>query len=78
MSKVKIELNRSGVAELMKSTEMQQICLEYAQGVLSRCGGGYESDIHVGKNRCNAMVWADSARAKRDNMKNNTLLRALK
>lgn len=78
MSKTKFQLNRKGVAELMKSKEMQGILTEYASGVKNRCGDGYEQDIRVGKNRANAMVWAESSKAKRDNMKNNTILKAVR
>ena len=35
MSKVKIELNRAGVRELMKSPEMQAILVEHANKIAS-------------------------------------------
>lgn len=78
MSKMKFTLNRHGVAELMKSAEMQQILDEKATAIQERCGDGYEKDIHVGKNRANAMVSATSIKAKKDNLKNNTLLKAVR
>lgn len=78
MSKVKFELNRKGVADLMKSSEMQSVLKEYATNIKNRCGDGYEQDIYVGKNRANAMVSATTYQAKRDNMKNNTILKAVR
>lgn len=77
MSKFKFELNRAGVAELMKSTAMQEVLKEKASAIRNRCGDGYEQDSYVGKNRANAMVTASSIKAKRDNLKNNTLLKAV-
>lgn len=78
MSKVEFKLNRKGVAELMKSGNMQDVLTTYATGIKNRAGTGYEQDIHVGKNRANARVWADTAEAKKDNMDNNTILKSVK
>ena len=77
MSKVKFELNRAGVRELLQSQEMASICLNYANGVQSRAGNGYEVSTFVGRNRVNASVYAETAEARRDNYDNNTLLKAL-
>ena len=77
MAKVKFELNRSGVRELLKSKEMMDICSEYAQSALSRLGDGYEMSTHTGTNRVNAEVKAESFAAKRDNLKNNSILKAV-
>ncbi|WP_331274385.1 hypothetical protein [Streptococcus equi] len=58
MSKFKFKLNPARVAELMKSSEMQQVLTAKATAIRQRCGDGYAQDIHVGKNRANAMVSA--------------------
>jgi len=78
MSKLKFKLNRKGVAELMKSKEMQEVLREYATNIKNRCGEGYEQDMYIGKNRANAMVSAATYQAKSDNLKNNTILKAVK
>lgn len=78
MSKFKFVLNRSGVRDLLRSQEMQNVVEGYARGIKSRAGEGYEMDTHVGKNRVNSMVYADSFKAKRDNSINNTLLKSVK
>lgn len=78
MSKFKFVLNRTAVRELMKSEEMQSILKDKADNALNSLGEGYKSDIHVGKNRANAMVYADTYKAKRDNLKNNSILKAVK
>lgn len=78
MSKMQFKLNRKGVAELMKSAEMQEVLKDYATGIKNRCGDGYEQDMHVGKNRANAMVSATTYQAKADNLRNNTILKAVR
>ena len=78
MGKMKFKLNRKGVAELMKAAEMQAVLKDYATGIRNRCGDGYEQDIHVGKNRANAMVSASTYQAKADNLRNNTILKAVR
>lgn len=80
--KFKFKLNRSGVADLMKSSEMQAVLKGHASAVLNRAnstgsGGGYEMDSYVGQNRANAMVYADTYKARKNNLKHNTLLKAL-
>ncbi|MBS4750971.1 hypothetical protein KG091_07755 [Carnobacteriaceae bacterium zg-ZUI78] len=77
-SSVKFVLNRKGVAELMKSSEMQTILKEKATAIRARCGDGYEQDVFVGKNRANAMVSAKTRKARKDNSKNNTILKAVR
>lgn len=78
MGKLKFELNSAGVRELLKGSEIQSVLNAKASEIRSRCGNGYEQDSHVGKSRANAMVWAESFKAKRDNKKNNTLLKSVK
>lgn len=78
MSKFKFELNRAGVRALMQSEEIQELLKEKASAIANRCGPGYDHDIHVGKNRANAMVYADTFLAKLDNKKNNTILKAVR
>ena len=62
----------------MKSKEMQEVLREYATNIKNRCGEGYEQDMHIGKNRANAMVSAATQQAKSDNLKNNTILKAVR
>lgn len=77
MSDSKFVLNRAGVAELMKSAEMQAVLRDKAIAIRNQCGDGYEQDIYVGKNRANAMVSAETIKAKRSNAKHNVLLKAV-
>lgn len=76
--KGKFVLNEAGVRELMKGEDMQRVLESYGKEVLARTGEGYKKNAMVGRNRANVMVYADSVRAKRDNLKNNTLTKAIK
>lgn len=78
MAKNKFKLDYKGVGDLMKSEAMQAVLKEHATRIRDACGDGYEQDIYVGKNRANAMVSATTYQARRDNMKNNTILKAVR
>ena len=78
MSKVKVVLNREGVKNLLQSREMQDYLANEANKVRNRLGEGYAQDSYVGKNRANAMVWAETYQAKKENLESNTILKALK
>jgi hypothetical protein len=78
MANVKFVLNRDGVRELLKSPEMMEVCKDYANGALSRLGDGYEVTTQVGKNRVNAEVSASTYKARRENSRDNTILKALR
>lgn len=72
------KLNRAGVRELLRGSEMQDLLGGIANKARDTCGDGYESDTYVGNNRANAMVWADTYQAKADNSKHNSILKAVK
>ncbi len=78
MSSIRIRLNSRGVTELLKSEDMKKVCKAQADAVAARCGSGYESDSYVGKSRVNCSVYPVTRKARRDNLKNNTILKALK
>lgn len=78
MAKSGFKLNYAGIGQLLKSAEMQKVLEEKATAIKNRCGDGYKQDIYVGKTRANAMVYAETFEAKRDNMKNNTILKAVR
>ena len=77
-SKLKIELNRAGVRELLRSQEMMNICAEHANSTQASLGKGYEVSCHTGKNRVNAEVAAVTQEAIQETLKNNSILKALK
>lgn len=77
MSKVRFELDRGGVRELLRGPEATNVCKGFAEEVRSRAGEGYEVTTFVGMNRANASVHAESSEALKDCFENNTLLKAL-
>lgn len=78
MDKYRLELNRSGVRELLRSDEMKAMLKAKADAAAKACGDGFESGSYVMPTRAVARVSAVSVDAKRDNLKNNTILRVLR
>ena len=80
MSKVKFELNRAGVRELLKSAEVQNVCLQYANAAAGRArasSDGYVAEPRNYPESAGAAVRADTYEARKDNYDNNTLLKSL-
>lgn len=78
MDNFRFELNKAGVKELLQSAEMMSICKQYADSAQSRLGEGYEVTTHTGKTRVNAQIEATTYQARKDNAKNNTILKAIR
>lgn len=76
---VKFELNSSGVKDLLNSEEMRDTLSNTADSVLQAVGkDGYEKGgVYSGRNRPNIAVFASTYQAKKDNLQNNTLERAM-
>ena len=74
----RFELNIQGVGELLKSPEMMGICKEYASKAQSKLGDGYEVKTYKLDTRSAAKVQAETYKARKDNAKNNTILKALR
>lgn len=75
--KIKFELDKAGVKALLKSEQMVNCCEEYADKALNNLGEGYSKSKHMGRNRVNVSVKADTQKARADNLKNNTILKAV-
>lgn len=78
MAKLKVRLNRSGVLALLRSREMEAVCQERANAALQVLGDGYAVSAFRGKNRVNVSIKAESNQARQENMKHNTILKALR
>lgn len=78
MADYKIELNRSGVRALLRSDETKAMLAKMASAAAARCGDGYQSGSYVMPTRAVARVSAVSVNARKNNLKNNTILKALK
>lgn len=77
MAKVKIELNSSGIRQLLKSEELGQMLKQQAEQVRARCGSGYSTDLYQASSRVIAGLFAETAEAAKQNSRENTLLKAL-
>lgn len=76
---MKFEPNKAGVRELLKSPEMRSILEEYGNEAVSRLGSGYEAiPGDTGSSvRAKCKVQATTYATRRDNLKNNTILKAV-
>lgn len=84
MAKYHFDLDIGGLNELMRGGEMQSILDGYGAEVQSRAEGmavdenaAYSRSIWVGNWIAKSVVRADNDEAMRENLKNNTLLKAL-
>ena len=76
---LKVELNRSEVSkQILKGEGTVNLCQRLAKGMQSRAGDGYETSTFKGRNRVNVSVGAGTKEAYKDNMDNNTLLKAMR
>lgn len=78
MSSFEIKLDSNGIRELMKSDEVMSACETIAGQVLNRCGDGYAMEQKMYTTRGGYIVYPDTADAFYDNLRNNTLLKAVK
>ncbi len=80
MAKIKFELNKAGVKELLSSGEAQAVCKPYADRVMGAVQGipGYYEEPRKYPERAGYIVVARDFPAIADNLKNNKLLRLLK
>lgn len=75
---IHIELNSDGIVELMKSDEIMSILKSEGNAMVARLGEGYAIDPYPnGKTRGNVRVYTETQEAYKDNMNNNTLLKAV-
>lgn len=76
MSKIKVKLNYKGIQELLKGDAMRNCLDEYADRVMKQLDDGYEIE-HRTTDRSVVAIGATTAKARAQNSKNNTLLKAL-
>ena len=75
----KFVLDKKGVGELLRSEEIQSVLNEYGQQVQINTGSAedYQTQVSVGKVRANVVIRCMNTASIKDNLKNNTLLKAL-
>lgn len=77
MSNVRIVLNSAGISSILRSQEMQTMLEDRAAEIAGRAGAGYGYSSHDTGQRIITNVYADTDEARKDNLENNTLLKAL-
>lgn len=73
----KFELNWAGVRELLKSGEVESMCMSYAQRTAGAAGPDYTVEARHYPERSGAAVTPANAKGHYDNLRNNTLLKAI-
>lgn len=77
MSKIKIELNSSGIQSLLKGSEVEAAVRSEAERIASNAGRGYAADTKQMSGRVIASAYTADEEAMKDNLENNTLLRSI-
>lgn len=74
----KFVLDKKGVSQLLRGEEMQNLLTEYGNDVMKRLNSkDYNAQTSAGVTRANVTVVCATQKALSDNLKNNTLLKAL-
>ena len=75
---VRVEISTAGARALMTSPRMIAVLEAKADRALQALPGGYDKDVYPsGKTRANVAVYAKTFSARRDNARNNSLLKAI-
>lgn len=69
--------NIPGFKQVRKSSEMEALLQKAIDEMLAELGDGYEGDVQQGRSRARGGVVTATQQAKRDNARNQSLLRAL-
>ena len=76
-AKFKFELNPGGVRELLNSSAMKKVLSNHASSVAKKAGSGYSTSVISVSDRAKGFVHTATKKAQKENLKNNTLLKAL-
>lgn len=71
----RLELNRAGVGELLRSQAVADYLMGAASDMKAAAGDGYE--IMQGFDRVSVLITTGTDKARQDNLENNTLLKAM-
>jgi hypothetical protein len=73
----KIKTNNRGYRMLLNGMELQKFCNDLGEQVSKKAGTGYVVTTQIGKKRLHTRVAAVTKEAVKDNLENNTLLKAV-
>ncbi len=77
MSNIKVELNHGQIRRFLHSREVAELVKSYADKAADRLGVGYKSDEKLMSTRAIASVYTDTPEARRENLQNNSILKAV-
>lgn len=77
MSDIRVELNHDGIREFLRSTEVSELVSSYAEAAAEQLGEGYAADESLQPTRAVASVYADTPEARKKNLENNSILKAV-
>lgn len=77
MSKVKVKLSYSGIGSILRSQEMAECVKAEADRRAAGLGDGYQTDSKSMGTRQIASIFTATAEAAKDNLRNNSLLKAV-
>ena len=77
MSNVRVELEHDNIQAFLRSADVMALVSGYAKEAAAQLGEGYAADESLQPTRAVASVYADTAAAKRENLKNNSILKAV-
>lgn len=70
-------LHGASIVKMLYSQEVAKACSDTAAKIATKAGTGYIVEVMTGKDRKSAIVKPGTDEATRDNLKNNTLLKAV-
>lgn len=74
---VTIKLNSAGIRELLRSSEMGETCMEFAQRIQNTAGEHYKAEARNYPERTGAAVFPADDKGYYDNLHHNTLVKAM-
>lgn len=74
---MKVDWNRAAFEEVRRSGPVMAAISGLTYGLARSAGDGYEGSTQQGKSRFRGIVYPDTWSARKDNARNNTLVRVL-
>ena len=77
MSNIRVELNSEGIRQYLHTPELLDLLKGYADKAAGQLGEGFAADTYHAAERNIASVYADTPEARKKNLENNSILKAV-
>lgn len=77
MSDIRVELNSEGIRQYLHTPELLALLKGYADKAAGQLGEGFAADTYHAAGRNIASVYADTPEARKKNLENNSILKAV-